>query len=196
VGVGVLWGIWAITASVTDPGEITEVLGVEPVLLTPEGFALYALRAGVALAAAHWLIGWVWPTGSKSTTVSTIRITLPGGAYMIAAAIVAVPVVVAVPWAPLKLAVLLGGTYWLMRRGRDDRSDEPTILQRLAGKVRLRDTAPLMLMPLTAATTYGAVWAMNLPDGVLSGLYWVLVATQVIGGARGVCRGFAQGIRL
>lgn len=176
-GVGVMWGWWAIAASVQEPAEEISRHGGNPELLAPESFALYAFGVGLTLAAAHWVIGYVWPRLWRPGRMSTIAVAVVSLAYMAPA------VIVAVPWAPLKLAALLGGTYWLMIRRRGARNEEPTILDLLAGKVRLRDTLALLAMPATAAITYAMLWAVDLSPGALGAAYWAMVALQVVGGA-------------
>ncbi|GMQ98958.1 MAG: hypothetical protein BMS9Abin17_1496 [Acidimicrobiia bacterium] len=169
---GVLWGIWAIVSAV---GDTTDIEGGATVL-EPSQFALYAIGVGATLAAAHWLIGFVWPTSWRPSRASTIIVGVVNAAYM------AVAVILFVPWAPAKLALLLGGTYWLMTKGRDTNHDEPRILDRLAGRIRARDAAVLLLMPLTAAATYGAIWAIGISAAVSAAVYWALILAQILGG--------------
>lgn len=175
-GVGVMWGWWAIAASVQESAEEITYHGGNPGLLAPDSFALYAFGVGLALAAAHWVIGYVWPRSWLPGRASTIAVAAISLAYMAPA------VIVTVPWAPLKLAALLGGTYWLMIRRRGARHEEPAILDCLAGKVRLRDTLALLAMPATAAITYSVLWVVDLSDGALGAAYWAMVALQVLGG--------------
>jgi len=169
---GVLWGVWAIASAV---GDATDIEG-PATILTPSGFAVYAIGVGATFAAAHWLIGFVWPTAWRPGRTSTIVVGLINAAYM------AVAVVLLVPWAPAKLAVLIGGTYWLMTRERKTRQNEPLILDTLSGTVRGRDAVVLLLMPLAAATTYGAIWASEVSSAVTGSVYWILVIAQVLGG--------------
>jgi len=170
---GVLWGIWAFVSAV---GDATDIEG-GAIVLEPSQFAVYALGVGATLAAAHWLIGFVWPTSWRPGKTSTVLVALLNVAYM------AVAVVLIVPWAPLKLALLLGGTFWLMTKGRDTNRDEPRILDKLAGRVRARDAAVLLLMPLAAAATYGVIWAIGISSAISGTVYGALVIAQVLGGA-------------
>lgn len=169
---GALWGIWALVSAVGDTSDIEGGATV----LEPSQFAVYALGVGATLAAAHWLIGFVWPTSWRPGRASTVIVGLVNVAYM------AVAVVLLVPWAPLKLALLLGGTYWLMMKGRDTNHDEPRILDRLAGRVRAKDAAVLLLMPLAAATTYGAIWASGVSSTISGTVYWAFIVAQILGG--------------
>ncbi len=172
--VGGLWGFWAIVASLADPPA--EIAGAA--VMSPPEFAAYAFVVGAVLAVAHWGIGFVWPDeGWRPGRIATAILVLGSLAYM------AVAVLPAVPWAPLKLAALLGATAWLARRSRAGiPAGEPSVIARLAGEVRLRDTVVLLAMPATASVVYLLAWSADLPDVVLSVGYWVFVAAQVIGG--------------
>ncbi len=172
--VGGLWGLWAMVASLADPPA--DVAGAA--VMSPPEFALYAFVVGAVLAVAHWGIGFVWPKESwRPGRFATAILVLGSLAYM------AVAVLPSVPWAPLKLAALLGVTAWLARRSRAGvPAGEPTVLTRLAGRVRLQDTVVLLTMPAAASVTYLLAWSVGLSDGVLSVGYWVFVAAQVIAG--------------
>ena len=180
---GAFWGVWAVSSALGDPlgAEDIAEMGFEPVMLDPAGFAGYALMVGALLAMSHWLIGFVWPVGWKPGRLSTRLLFVVSGLYM------AVAVLLVIPWAPLKLAVMIGGTWKLMRRSNTGSSTnhlEPTILDRLAGRVRLRDASILMLIPIAAATSYAGAWQARESASVMEATYWGLVATQIIvGGA-------------
>ncbi len=60
---------------------------------------------------------------------------------------------------------------------------EPTILAGLHGRVRLTDTAALLVMPLAAAVVYGLVWPLRDSENVMNRVYWSLVTVQIISGA-------------
>ncbi len=92
----------------------------------------------------------------------------------------AVVVLVVVPWAPLKLGLLLGGTYWLARRPMPDDTG-PLVLERMQGVVRLRDTAAILVMPMTAAATYAVAWRMDLAE-LAPDLLELFTVTQVFAG--------------
>lgn len=177
---GAMWGTWAVASALADPPgtEETAELGFDPSLLVPGDFALYAVQVGSTLALSHWLIGFVWPTGWKPGRYSTRAIIVVSALYM------SVAVLPAIFWAPLKLIVLIGGTWRLLRRPAVSTAEPgPTILDQLAGRVRLRDVALLMLMPATAVFSYDAVWQLrnNLP--LVETLYWSFVTLQIITGA-------------
>lgn len=188
---GALWGVWGLASALADPPDLEEAaeLGFDPTLLVPGEFALYAVQVGATLALSHWLIGFVWPTGWKPGKVSTRALVVVSALYL------SVAVLPAVFWAPLKLAVLIGGTWRLLRRppgpaeavstagAGPSAEPEPTILDRLAGPVRLRDVALLLMMPATAALAYAAVWQFRTNVAALEAAYWSFVTVQIIIGA-------------
>ncbi len=169
--VGAGWGLWAAVASLADPPSEFPAATV----LTPGGFAVYAFGVGATLAAAHWLLGFVWPAEWRPGRRATAGLAFVTVAYL------AVNVVPAVPWAPLKLTVLVGATAWLLRRSHRH-ADGPTVLAALAGRVRLRDTAVLLALPAVASAVY-ALAATVASTTALTVSYWALVAGQVVVGA-------------
>lgn len=180
---GFFWGAWALSsasAGAPGPEEIAE-LGGEARILDPGEFGLYATMVVATLAAAHWLIGFVWPRGWKPARRSMLIVIGSAGLYMMVA------VVIAVPWAPVKLAVLIGGTWKLLRRSPYPvgiGGDAPTILDQLAGRVRLLDLTPLALMPAAAVVTYAGLWPLRDDMAVQEAVYWGLVIAQIaVGGA-------------
>jgi len=177
VGFGVLWGVWAFIVAVRGPAELADASETIGELLVPRDFALYAFGVGAVLTLAHWLIGFVWPSAWQPGRISTWLLALATFGYMVIA------VIPAVIWAPIKLAVLLGGTYWLMRRhSRDPTPNTPTVLDALVGRVRFRDALVLLLLPVSASLVYAATWELAPSPSTLSALYWIFVAGQVLGG--------------
>jgi hypothetical protein len=176
---GVIWGLWALSSAVVSPLEAEEVadLGFEPALLTPGGFLIYAGLVGTSLLLAHWLIGFVWPAQWAPGKNSTRVLFVVSGLYM------GFAVLPAVLWAPLKLAVLVGGAWKLLRmKGGAAGESGPTILAGLHGRVRFADTAVLLLMALAAAVVYGVVWPLRDSENVMGGVYWSLVTAQIVAG--------------
>jgi hypothetical protein len=117
--------------------------------------------------------------------------------FVVAGLYMSVAVLPAIFWAPLKLVILIGGTWKLLRRP-DLQSVErrPTILDQLAGRVRLRDVAALLAMAATAALAYTATWQFREHDALLTTLYVGLVVTQIIGGATAFIWAWRQTRRL
>ncbi len=176
---GGLWGVWALASAFGDPPDKAEALesGFDLTVLEPAAFARYALMVGVTLALCHWLIGFVWPVRWRPGKWSTRLLVLISVGYF------SLAVLPAVFWAPLKLAAMLGGTGRLLNRSERPGKGEPTILDKLAGRVCLREVAILLLMPLVAASTYGAMWPLRHRPTLLETIYWSLVTIQVLVGA-------------
>ncbi len=189
---GVTWGLWALSSAVASPLEAEEVaeLGFEPALLTPGGFLIYAGLVGTSLLLAHWLIGFVWPAQWTPGKNSTRVLFVASGLYM------GVAVLPAVLWAPLKLAVLIGGAWKLLRmKGGAAGVSEPTILAELRGRVRFTDAAALLLMPLAAALVYGVLWPLRVNRNLLDSVYWSLVAAQILAGVVAVTWAWRRAIQ-
>ena len=136
--VGLLWGIWSIVYTLPEASEDFEE-GFT--VMEPGEFAIYGLVVGVAFAAAHYLIGYVWPERFRPGKWGSRGIALLLLAY---AALAVLPVV---PWAPLKFGILVGGSLWLLRRSREATADEPSAIAALQGHVALRDVLLLLAMP-------------------------------------------------
>ncbi len=176
---GTFWGVWALASAIGDPPDEAEAVesGFDLVVLDPVEFGRYALMVGVTLMAAHWLIGFVWPTGWRPGRRSTITLLVLSGAYF------AVAVLPAVFWAPIKLAVMLGVTWRLLgRQSPAVEENMPTILDQMTGRVHLKDCAILVLMPVAASMTYALLWPLRSESQVLEIVYWGLVWTQVVVG--------------
>ena len=170
---GVYWGVWSIIYRLPEASE-----GLEEsfIVMDPGEFTTYALVVGAVLVAAHWLLGWVWPEEYAPIRGGRIGITLVVGAYF------AVAVMPAVIWAPIKLAVLLGGVLWLLKRSRLATPDEPSVIASLQGRVAFRDAVLLMVLPVTAVVSYSVVWSMDPNEGTTEALFLTMVATQVVAG--------------
>lgn len=174
IAMGMLWGLWATTSWL--PGNLADAAPDEiRTVADPAVFALYAAWVGAVFIAGHWLLGRVWRPQFSPGRVGTVVLA----AVMIGLHAL---VVIAVPWAPFKLAALLGVVAWALVRSRRG-SEGPTILEQLDGHVRWRDAALLSLMPITAAGTYAAAWGAAVPDGVIEVVFLALVAVQVLAGA-------------
>lgn len=174
VAMGVLWGLWATTSWL--PGNLADAAPNETrIVADPTTFALYAAWVGAVFIAGHWLLGRVWRPQFNPGRVSTVALA----AVMIGLHAL---VFIAVPWAPFKLAALLGFVAWALIRSRRG-CEGPTILEQLDGRIRWREAVLLALMPATAAATYAAAWAAAVPDGVIEVVFAALVAVQVLAGA-------------
>lgn len=182
VAFGVYWGTWSLTWTLpdpfgTDPVELAE-LGAGATALTPIEFLWYSLTVGAILAAAHWLLGFVWPRALRAGRRTGVTIAVLAGVYH------GVAVLPAVMWAPLKLGALIGGAWWLLRRV--PKCQESDIFSALHGRVLIRDAALVMAMPIASAVTYWVLWAASLSDASVQGLLETMVFSQVIAGAAGL----------
>ena len=170
---GLYWGVWSIVY--TLPDALEDLDEVYPVM-DPTDFGVDAVIVGLVFAAAHLLIGYVWPDGFR-----------PGkwgrrGIVALLLGYASLAVLPAVPWAPVKFGVLVGGTLWLLRRSRATNPDEPTVMATLAGRVRPQDASLLLIAPVVAALSYAAVWSLELGDDAVQGIFASFSGAQVLAG--------------
>ena len=171
---GVAWGLW--TTNSWLPENLTDV---EPdmvkTIADPASFALYAAWVGAVFILGHWLLGRAWQPKFNPGRLGTaaLAVVLIGLHFII---------VLAVPWAPIKLAAMLGIVGWALVRSRR-RFEGPTILEQLDGGVRWRDAALIAVMPIAAAATYATAWTGDLSNGVIEIIFLTMVFLQVAAGA-------------
>lgn len=178
--IGMAWGLWARAAAATETLEPEEIAGlaaegIDTSILSPAEFTLYAALVGVIFALAHMALSYVWPQTWTPGKRSTKAVVLVAIGYM---SLAVLPVVI---WAPAKLAVLVGCSVFLMRKGR--RNDLPTIVTQLAGHFPLRRLLALAPLPVVAAFTYQLAASGVVSDDLLVTFYWSMVGAQVVGGA-------------
>ncbi len=189
LGLGLWWGIWARASSVAEPPSSADIAGMnlDPTLLAPVEFALYALLTGSLLAVAHLLLSRVIPAGWTPTRRSLLLLAAVTGLFF------AVAILPAIPWAPVKLAALLGlvwaGMSWTPPSGVGF-----TAIDWMAGQLRLRDVALLMVIPVAAASSYSLFWQVNSEEWLTS-LNWAMVAAQAAVGAGAVLIAMRQAWR-
>ncbi len=150
-------------------------------------YSLYVGLMSSVLFAAHWLIGHVWPTewrmGRRGSWMLIGIVGLGVAAWT-----------VAVPFAPIKFLVLA----WLIRflviksQRSDGGTSELTVFESLAGCVRVRDVAPILLIAPAAVTVYGAMYLLGPSTTVLDAIYWSVVAATVVAGAGAVVWSFRR----
>ncbi len=171
--VGLYWGIWSIAYLAPDAlSDFEEDFAV----MEPSEFALYALVVGAVFAAAHWLIGYVWPQQWR-----------PGvwgrrGIVALLVAYAALAVLPTVPWAPIKFAILVGGSLWLLRRSREREPGQPSAIASLQGQVALLDTTVLLIGPLVAAAAYASVWSLEPSAETAESIFTLFSMSQMIAG--------------
>ncbi len=179
---GVGWGAWALASGVTDRETAQEIAaagaGSADVLL-PAEFATYSVWTGLVLIFAHVVMDRLWPargwSPSRTWNVATAI------AVVALASLLVIPVV---PWAPLKLV----GFGWLLWRFLGRSTEGPssdTLIDELAGRVRYRNLAALLLLPLAATLTYWSMWAMR-DDSLMEILYLRSIDVQVAAGIAGL----------
>lgn len=177
---GVAWGVWSTnywrpetiaeqTAENIESGEAWDV-GQWAV---PK-FALFAFGFTAFVIGCHWLLGFVWPEEWRPSRGWTISVALALAAWLGLWT-------VAVPYAPLKFAAVVGFLVWLLRRSRPEPGGL-TLLARNSGRVRLANLLPLLCMPTAAVAGYALMTQLDLGDSVLETIYWTLVAATLSGG--------------
>ena len=172
--VGFGWGAWAAAAGLADPPAAFP----DAMPFSAPAFAWYAFRVTAVFALAHWLVGLLLPAAARSWRWRDFfAVSLPALAFF------TLTVLPAVPWAPLKLGVLLAGTWWLLQRSRaSEPPDAAPLLERLTGRIRLRDTSVLFLAPATATASFALLTLLD-HLGLLAAIYWFFTAVQVAVGA-------------
>lgn len=175
---GLVFGTWSLVywlpESADDPSLVGE--GFEVTRWPVDRFALYALVFTSALAAAHLLLDRIWQRQLAPSRLGLGIVALGFGVF-------AVPTLIAVPWAPLKLgALLLLVRYGLRRLARPGGS---TVLEELDGSFPARRVWPLALLPATAIAVYAAASLLEPSDGAIRAVTQsgVTIATGLVGAA-------------
>lgn len=197
IALGGFWALWSATLRLPEnvnDAELVEATGALLQVLNPVEFTRYVFVMTAVLIVAHWLIGFVWPSAGRSSG----RTGALGWRERAAFGLVMLGVVVwtfAVPWALPMFAAYC----WIQLKGlRWHRASvNPTavsLIDQLAGRVRLRALLPLLLMAPTAAGSYALLWDFDPADPTLrvimygtitaQGLIGVVVATKALLRAR------------
>ncbi len=180
--VGVGWGVWALASSVTDRETAEEMAldGGSSEVLDPAAFLEYGLWVALTLVLAHLVMDRCWP--AVGWRMSRAGLVTTGLATTFLALTMVVP---AVFWAPLKLAAI-GWVLWKIAR-RHDAVGGSTVVDALAGRIRVRDLVPLAIMPLTAAATYNALWPLR-DHASMEAVFWSAIGAQVLVGVVALAR--------
>lgn len=176
--VGLFQGLWAMAwwlpENAADPVLLAQGarLGQWPV----GEFALHAFTFTAVLAVALWLLG---RGGWSSFRPSKVEV-----AVVIAGLLVffVAGVLLAVPWAPLKLLPLLGVT--LLALYVNKRKEPPgSLLADVAGPVQLARLPLLLVMPAVAVAVYALGVVLVVPVEVIYGITAVggVMGTAVLG---------------
>lgn len=182
---GAFWGLWSTTMwlpeNVEDP-ELIAGAGGPLEILGPLDFGVYAASFSAILAAAHWLIGWVWLSEFRPTRAMVWVWIAVTGAAVIGWSVV-------LPWAA---PMFVGGValqQWGLRRHAvgNDRS----LLAELHGPVAPAALVPLVAMPLAATAVYAVAWELQpAEDLVRYGAMYGVIGVQTLVGAVMIVRSF------
>lgn len=168
LGFGLFWGTWSITnwlpENLTDPELVEAGLSVWP----SGRFALYAFFMTLIFAAAHWLIGRVWPTKFASGKVEMGIVLLYLAVDFVFMAIIPFPIA----W--LKLPLLLAIVLFALRHAARH-APSPSLFVSLRGQFPLRRTLWLMAMPATASAIYGAAFLLQPSEEIIRDLIYLPV---------------------
>lgn len=167
---GLLWGIWSLYFWLPDTLHDADLLaegfdlGIWPV----GKFALFAFAITLALALAHWLIGFLWPAHFSPGKIEL------GGALLFLAVFFVSGAVIPFPLAWVKLPLLLGIVWLGLRHGR--KQVTPSLFGQLQGKIPIIRLLPLFIMPLTAVTVYAIAYQIRPSDPTIRDL----IATPIV----------------
>ncbi len=176
--VGLFWGLWAMAwwlpENATDPVLLAQGarLGQWPV----GEFALHAFTFSGVLAVALWLLG---RGGWSSFRPSKVEVAVVVAGLLV---FFVAGVLLAVPWAPLKLLPLLGVT--LLALYVNKRKEPPgSLLADVAGPVQLARLPLLLVMPAVAVAVYALGVVLAVPVEVIYGITAVggVMGTAVLG---------------
>lgn len=135
-GIGAFWGFWASGWSQETP----------PVIAGAADFLLHAVFATLGLALAQRAIDL---GDARRFAPSRTGLGLCGGLVLVFFAAITVP---AIPWAPAVLLPLLALLYFALRRNAAGSGEDA--LAAIAGPVRLRNMAGLVIIPAAATGAY------------------------------------------
>ena len=178
---GLAWGIWSTNywraqTIAEQAAENSEEPGLWDIgqWAVPE-FAAFAFGFTALAIGCHWLLGFVWPRHWEPSRGWTTAIAIGLVAYLGLWT-------VAIPYAPLKFAAIVGLLVWLLHRSRPQ-PGSVTLLARNAGRVRMVNLLPLACLPSGAVASYALMTGLDLGDPALGTIYWTLVTATALGGA-------------
>ena len=145
--VGLFWGAWSLTYWLPETLASSANSGRWPVI----DFARYAFFFTFTLALSHWLLGrGMWPREFKPSKAEKWFIILAHAALFTLLAWLLLP------WAPLKLAALLGIIFLALRKERARVPGEPheTLFSEMEGPIKGLHVLALLAMPAVATGVY------------------------------------------
>jgi hypothetical protein len=177
---GLFWGLWSLAYWLPENLDDAELLAEGFILgKWPVGaFAIYALLFTAALAISHLALArGYWQASFKPSRYEI------GAAWLAIIAYFIVEVVLAVPFAPVKLGALLALVFlplWMNRQ----REPAGSLLAELAKPVAEKKVVLLFVMPLAAIVVYGLAFFLQPDENTLrlmSALPLVWIPT-IVGG--------------
>ncbi len=173
---GGFWGLWSLTFWLPEnAGHATE-----PARWATWSFGLHAVTFTATLAAAHGLLG----RGVRLPHFSPSRLERVL-ALICVAALFAMLVLPAVPWAPLKLLPLLAipiAFLWLSR-GKAEQPGRSGLMHNCMRPARWRALTGLLVMPASATSVYAVAGSTQPSDESLRSLMEGLTLLQMAAGA-------------
>jgi hypothetical protein len=179
---GLFWGTWALTFWTPESiAEFEQLAAVgEPAIpgAWPVGdFALHAFTFAGMLLLAHWLLGYgLWQTSFQTGKTEKWGITL------VLVALFGLIVLPVLPFAMFKLAIMLGILYLVLRKNRDHEPDG-SLLDELAGPVKITHALSILAMPAGATLVYALAVFVQPSVEVLQGLLVGIPPFQSLTGA-------------
>lgn len=170
VALGLYWGMWAQTAIVeaAEP-EWADEFGNPPEIFSTAGFAVYAAACTVALAVAHWLLGFFWMPDfapgrwARRAWFGVVALTVGGWTVVI-------------PWAAPMFIVYVGLQLWALRR--NPAGPGPTVLEALCGRVPVHRLWPLAAIPVAAWLSFWYWSSLALSPEVIE--EWIFLFSSVL----------------
>lgn len=171
---GAIWGLWAIGSRLPDSDGAIGELGVVVAVSSAE-FAAMAIGVTVSLALAHVALDRVWPSGWRPGRLSGWPILGITGLLALAWGL-------AIPYAPLRWAVLVSIPLWALARSNRGPAG-PNLFRSLSGRIDARDLVALAPIPLVASAIYAAAGELAIPESTLEVIRFSHVMGQVLLGA-------------
>jgi|GEM_PF-2108307 len=173
---GGFWGTWLSTSSLPDvleDADLIELHGGPLQVLSIEQFSIYVVTFTLVAIACHVVLGWLWPASFRIGRAAKMLI---GGFCLLSAGMWSVAYLWALP--------MFVGLVWLTDRLLRDRgSAEPSLLDRLHGRVPWLATWPLLAMIPAAIGTYAAITTADPSDGFLTAIFYGTIAVQTLAAA-------------
>lgn len=169
---GIWWGLWATTSRLPESDQALAASAASGVTAVGE-FAVVALLLTGALGAGHYLIDRLWPGDWKPGRVSGWLILGTTGLYAVVSGF-------AIPWAPIRWAVLVAIPVGaLVRSGRGRVA--PNVYSVLSGRIDPRHLVALAPIGVAAGSVYGLTGGLS--EGAVESLFLGMVGVQMLGGA-------------